>query len=525
MATPKSTVAYLPGEDPEILAANEAYQAAQAKLSESLDRRKSKFFDPVWLAAAEGFSKPTPFFSESLGNASKSIREAQQLQQKEDEDIASQKLGLAGQNIELLRLKQRDRAMSQYLGDEPAAPKPAGGLPSAGALPMGAGEPDQRLLGGKPMTSNTGAPVSGLTAVSKPPGMEGVEGIPIAPPNDKFMTGRDYLRLNRYDTSKSPADLMREAQEIDRKRYEAKDTGILDLASGLFYQFPSGKTEEVQIYGYPGTYKVDTGIAARLAKLAATGDAKGYKDLADRTVKGPMGADSAMKSQENLALEQERTKALEAQKTAQEVEDRKNFAQRFRDADETITTANMFREFASRPDAKKMFGILNNDKISSGIATLVRGGIGIPGFTAGTKDIEDIMRNAGLNDQQQAQYRTFLMLAAQQQLQQTKYMKGSVSDFEQRLMASAGINAQDTPDTIRIKADIMTRRAQFDRRVNKAFKSSKMTADQFLNSSQYDEMRDEYNKELAKISVGELQFAPKPSAAPSGKKRFEVVPQ
>jgi hypothetical protein len=520
MTAPKSTVAYLPGEDPEILAANQAYQDAQKKLAESLDQRKNKFFDPIWLAAAEGFSKPTPFFSESLGNVSKNVREAQALQQKEDEDIANQKLGLAGQNIELLRMKQRDKAMSQFLGDETVAPKPAGGLPSGGALPMGAGEPDQRLLGGKPMTSNTGAPVGGLAAVSKPPGMEGVEGIQMAPPNDKFMTGRDYLLLNRYDNSRSPAELMKDAQEIDRKRFEAKEGGVLDLKTGLFYQFPTGKTEEIQIYGQPGTFKVDAGTAARLAGFAATGNTEGYKKLADRIVKGPMGSESGMKSQEDIALEQEKRKALQAQEVAQEVEDRKNFAQRFRDADETITTANMFREFATRPDAKKMFGILNNDKISSGLATLVKSGIGIPG----TKDIEDIMRNAGLNEQQQAQYRTFLMLAAQQQLQQAKYMKGSVSDFEQRLMASAGINAQDTPDTIRIKADIMTRRAQFDRRVNKAFKASKMTADQFLNSSQYDDMRDEYNKELAKISVGELQFAPKPSSAPSGKKRFEVVP-
>ena len=534
MAAPKSTVAYLPGEDPEILAANEAYQAAQTKLSESLDRRKSKFFDPIWLAAAEGFSKPTPFFSESLGNASKSIREAQALQQKEDEDIASQKLGLAGQNIELLRLKQRDKAMSQYLGDEPAAPKPAGGLPSAGALPMGAGEPDQRLLGGKPMTSNTGAPVGGLAAVSKPPGMEGVEGIPIAPPNDKFMTGRDYLRLNRYDTSKSPADLMREAQEIDRKRYEAKDTGILDLASGLFYQFPSGKTEEVQIYGYPGTYKVDTGIAARLAKLAATGDAKGYKDLADRTVKGPMGADSAMKSQENLALEQERTKALEAQKTAQEVEDRKSITQGSRQADEIISTANTFRGFADRPNANKMFGILSNDKISSGIAILVRDGVGVPGFTAGTKAIEEVMRNANLNPKQQAEYRSFLMLVAQQQLNIARVLmkgQGQVSNTERELIGSAGITAQDTPQTIRIKADIMTRRAQFDKQVYREWKKSNMTMDEFYNSpkSPYADLRAKYDEELSSISLGDIKFAPKQSAAPaktapSGNSRFEVVP-
>jgi hypothetical protein len=365
--------------------------------------------------------------------------------------------------------------------------------------------------------------------------MEGIEGIPIAPPNDKFMTGRDYLRLNRYDTSKSPADLMREAQEIDRKRYEAKDTGILDLASGLFYQFPSGKTEEVQIYGYPGTYKVDTGIAARLAKLAATGDAKGYKDLADRTVKGPMGADSAMKSQENLALEQERTKALEAQKTAQEVEDRKSITQGSRQADDIISTSNTFRSFADRPNANKMFGILSNDKISSGIAILVRDGVGVPGFTAGTKGIEDVMRNANLNAKQQAEYRSFLMLVAQQQLNIARVLmkgQGQVSDNERRLIENASITAQDTPQTIRIKADIMTRRAQFDKQAYREWKKSNMTMDEFYNSpkSPYADLRAKYDEELSSISLGDIKFAPKQSAAPaktapSGNSRYEVVPQ
>jgi hypothetical protein len=39
----------------------------------------------------------------------------------------------------------------------------------------------------------------------------------------------------------------------------------------------------------------------------------------------------------------------------------------------------VFRRFAADPNAKSMFGILNNDKISSGVATLVRDGIGLPG--------------------------------------------------------------------------------------------------------------------------------------------------
>lgn len=201
-----------------------------------------------------------------------------------------------------------------------------------------------------------------------------------------------------------------------------------------------------------------------------------------------------------------------------EVESRKDFNQRKKDADETITTANVFRKFASDPNAKAMFGILNNDKISSGVATLVRDGIGLPGFTVGTKAIEDVMRNAGLNAADQAKYRTFLMYATQMQLQQSKYMKGAVSDFEQRLMANAGITGQDTPETIRMKADLLTRRAQFDRRVAKAFKDSKMTADEFLDSDKYNEMRDKYNEDLAELSSGSKVLAPaaKPAAPAAG---------
>jgi hypothetical protein len=110
------------------------------------------------------------------------------------------------------------------------------------------------------------------------------------------------------------------------------------------------------------------------------------------------------------------------------------------------------------------------------------------------------------------------MYATQMQLQQSKYMKGAVSDFEQRLMANAGITAQDTPEAIRMKADLITRRAQFDRRVAREFKASKMTADQFLDSDKYSAMRDKYNEDLADLSSGSKVLTatpPKPAAAPA----------
>jgi hypothetical protein len=380
-----------------------------------------------------------------------------------------------------------------------------------------------------------GSPQGALAAMesNKPPGFENVEGIQVMPPNPNFMTGRDYVRLNRMDKSKSAADLIKEGQEIEQKRYRDKEGGVQDLATGKFYQFPTGKTEEVQIYGYPGTYKVDARTAARLSLLASNND-PAYHDLADRVVKGPErrkpedqgktadgkpSVPTQIKSTQDIELEKEKQKKLQEAEVNQEIEDRKNFVQRSRDADESITTANIFRRFATDPKAKDMFGILNNDKVSSGIATLVRDGIGIPGFTVGTKAIEDVMRNADLPPVEQAKYRTFLMYATQMQLQQSKYMKGAVSDFEQRLMANAGITAQDTPETIRMKADLITRRAQFDRRVAREFKGSKMTADQFLDSDKYTAMRDKYNEDLADLASGSKVLTatpPKPATAPAG---------
>lgn len=557
------TASYLPGEDPDAVEANRRYQEALAKLTESLDTRKNRFFDPTMLAMAQGLLAPTQTggFGESLSNAAGKVGAAESAAAKEEQDIAQQRVSVAGQGLELQRLKARDAELGKYLnpqGSTPPAPQPTGPLagpqsapiagPQAGPLssgalpsavpaevpvssagPLSAGPSPAAPAPAAPARAQVvGSPQGALTAMesNKPPGYEGVEGIQVAPANPNFMTGRDYVRLNRFDKTKSPGDLIKEGQEIEQKRYRDKEGGVLDLATGKFYQYPTGKTEEIQLYGYPGTHKVDARTAAKLSMLAANDD-PAYHDLAKRVVEGPRkaaagegkpGEPTRLKSQQELELETEKNKKMQSAQVESEIESRKDFNQRKKDADETITTANVFRRFATDPNSKAMFGILNNDKISSGVATLVRDGIGLPGFTVGTKAIEDVMRNAGLNAADQAKYRTFLMYATQMQLQQSKYMKGAVSDFEQKLMANAGITGQDTPETIRMKADLMTRRAQLDRRVAKVFKDSKMTADEFLDSDKYNEMRDKYNEDLADLSSGSKvlqQTPPKPAAAPA----------
>ena len=108
------------------------------------------------------------------------------------------------------------------------------------------------------------------------------------------------------------------------------------------------------------------------------------------------------------------------------------------------------------------------------------------------------------------------MNIAQMRLQMSKYMKGSVSNFEQELMGQAVVTTDDTPQAIQMKADILTRRAQFDRMVSRKFDDSNMTAKEFLKSDDYQKMRNEYDQELRSIALGMQKFqsgAGKPSPA------------
>ena len=220
---------------------------------------------------------------------------------------------------------------------------------------------------------------------------------------------------------------------------------------------------------------------------------------------GTTGRPGLLSVQESESIKA-REKALQEADVQMEIEARKDFNQRFRDAGDSITMANMLRRFSEDPNASKMTGILNNDKISSGIARLVKDGVGARDYRIGIAAIEDVMRNAGLNPADQAKYRVFLMNTAQMRLQMSKYMKGSVSNYEQDLMGEAAVSSQDTPQTIRMKADLLARRAQFDRKAYRAFKASRMTAEEFLDSDQYQKMRDEYDKQLTGISVGALRY-------------------
>jgi len=236
------------------------------------------------------------------------------------------------------------------------------------------------------------------------------------------------------------------------------------------------------------------------------------------------------KREMELRLEEDRRKAeqqaaqkrgeirptkLEEQATDQEIKARQEIADNSKEANDTIAYANQFRKYAGLPNAKQMFGILNNQDLSSGLAKLITNTVQAGSVKIGMPEIEEVMRNANMNEKEQAQYRSFLQLATQLQLQRAKYMKGSVSNYEQGILGNAGITAQDTPESIRMKADIMAARAQFDRQVARRFKDSKQDAAAFLSSDEYiNVMIPEYHARLDRLIAGETRLESRPPSQP-----------
>ena len=592
-SSPKTT-GYIAGEDPATLEANRVYQDALARLSQSLDTRKNRFFDPVWLAAAQGFLAPTQTggFGESLGNVAKNVSAAQELDLKQEQEIAQQRVAAAGKGIELQRMRANDANIAKYISERQkgaiAGPQAAavagpgaGGLgatttePSAGALPAptadslfsggrlkpeelaifkagNAGLPTGRLrpeelaqFQAMPKADKLAVPEAPVAARGVGAGQPGVlpapapvkqslqgalpvasgfdddGGVQIFPANKNLMTSDQYVLQNRF-SGKSLADLLKEGAELERKNLEVKESGTTNLATGMFYPNKAAMVE-VPIYGEGyngGTYKVPESVALQLAVLQRQNNVAGYKALADRATGRTFGQSTGSKpaggSVEERQLAAKQAEALAAATTAMEIENRQNFATRGKDASEMLATANVIRSFTADPNFNKMTGILSNDKISSGIALLFRDGIGGKNFSIGIPAIEDIMRNAGLTKEQQATYRTFLMYTAQMQLNAEKAMKGSTTERERLILGNANISPQDTAEAVRRKTDLLTTKGQFDRQAARAFKASKMTADEFLDSPQYIGMYDKYFEDISQIATGLKSYQKPPAAAPAG---------
>lgn len=553
------SVQYLSGEDPEIAAANKRYQDAVARLSESLSNRKM-MFDPTLLAMAEGFLSPTRTgsFGESLGYAAKKLGAAQEAEQKRQMELKEREVAVAGQGVELQRMKARDAELERYLNRNPEGPvagpqagaiagPQAGPLSSAapaaepaaeGALPTGA----LSQAAPQPAGPNVAvAPKGALAALeaNKPPGFENVEGIQVMPPNPDFMTARDYVRLNRSNRSKSAADLIKEGQEINSKRYRDKEGGIQDLATGKFYQFPTGKTEEITIVGYPGTHSVDARVAARLSWLAMNDD-PAYHDLAKRVMEGPRKKSDSKdgttqpptlrKSKQDLAVEQK-----EAETRAGELA--KKAAEKEAAVEETETAARRVFGSATRVldylrQSPNYFGIFARPGVTAAVGNLIKEGIQTPGGTLNLAGFEDSVRKM-MPKATQEDIDNVAKAAAEMAEIELAYTRlylskqGAVTEGERKIVRAIPGTTSSSPEVLRTRMELLKTRSQFDIDTADAFRQwqEKNPGRSYLEferkSDLYKEIKKDFEAETERIfggikAVPTNQRQPKPAAPAAG---------
>lgn len=491
----ETSVGFLPGNDPETAQANMAYQEAFSRMEEALNARKNRFIDPEALALAAGFLAPTQTggFGESLGYAAKNLREAQAQEEKEERDIAQARLGLAGKGLEVERMRQRDREFGRLMG---------------------------------PLSTTQGQATTGPLS-EKPKGFETTQGIQVSPANPSFMSGRQYLGMARLDPSISPTTAIKEAQKLEQDRYQVREGGVQDLATGMFYPFPKGEQVTRQIFGYPGEYKVDARTAALLDMYAANGDPR-YYEVAKRAVEGPTAppkpgeekpaGEGRAKSVSEMEAEKAAATETAQQRAKAQEKERESTIAAGSDAASRLGIYSQLAKIAGGPNASALFGIFERPGIFEQIGKLIETGLGTPGFSVGVPAIRDIMTNAGLPQTliDQSQYALSLMANVQLQMSRLQQGQGAVSDFERALFAQAAIARTDNPQTILAKLDLLRARAEFDREVAGAVRKYKGNIDDFKSSTEYQDMQKRYEDKLGVI-VEKRLGGTVPERAPAGR--------
>jgi hypothetical protein len=267
---------------------------------------------------------------------------------------------------------------------------------------------------------------------------------------------------------------------MEAKRYRDKVGGVVDLATGLYYQFPTGATEEIQIYGYPGTHKVDKRTAARLSLLAARNDPK-YHELAKLTVEGPGKAGppkegepkSGLQSQQDLAVAQKRSETRAVEEEKKSIEKEATLESMDQSARQLFGNTSRVENYLKQ--SPNFFGIFARPGVIAAIGNLIKEGIQTPGGTLNLAGFEDSMRAAmpGVTQRDLDNVTKAAAELAEIELAYTRlYLakQGAVTEGERKIVRAIPGTTSSSPEVLRTRMELLKSRSQFDIDVTDAFR-------------------------------------------------------
>lgn len=492
---------------------------AQAALQEALESRQ-QLFDPVLLAMAQGFLAPTRSgsFGESIGNAAGAVAPVQAAEDKRAREIAQLRYELAAQEHGMTQQTRRQRSAEQQMrrltGEEPM-PAPAQVIPSAGGAATGAPSAPGAAPAGQPAAGGAApaAPSSAVTGGLRPIMESDILAMSQVDPElagtlEKLMKSqRDRIVITQGGL---PYDRVR--QQYVGGPIPSQDQKAYRTAFGQFYMLPWQHDMFIEA-SQRGRGKEwmerfqSTGIASSLNELPAAGArAPGAPGAAPGTTPRMKTVEEEKADEEaQKILAQERAKGM-AKRTEDTLNAGEGYAAR-------MATYNSLGKIASRPDATKIFGLLERPGVPEAILGLVRDTIKAPGTgsSISVPGLESALRNVGLPQELINQYQFALSQMANLQLQQSRITEGqgAVSDRERDLFATAAITSRDNPATINAKLDMYRARAELDRDIASELRKSGMTIDQFKTERKdwYDSRVDRYLSRVETI-VDKLGSAP-----------------
>ena len=459
---------------------DDAVERATDRVMQAYAARQNLGYDPTLMAFGQAMLASRGNFAEGLGAGLKSAQEAQQLNRQQDIEEAQAQLTIAQAQREQQNAQRAASAFRATIGG--GAPKPA----TAGSTSGGAGQ-----------SAASGQVPDGFATVNLDSALKYAVDFPLAKDNARLLMEAAKAGLDRYLISQNgtvfdkmsgkylPQDIPGQAQTeyntpLGRYKMTANEYSKLQAA-----QDKGLGNEWMEAYKYGSTKLVDDVVSGASTKPL-------------ELTKLPEGK----KPQRLSEAEQETQTELRKSATGQEAARRKDIVDKADEADNAIELAQQFRAFSDDPDAKFYQGILSNDKVMSGIIKLTQSGVGVPGFSIGIPEIETVVKNLNLTSPEaQAKAQVYAMLLAQMQLSKTKFMKGSVSNYEQGLMGRAGVSPDDTPDSVRAKADMLERRAIFDKDVARLYKKIGGDISDFKENDDYKTLKKEYLQQLKGLAL------------------------
>jgi hypothetical protein len=527
------------------------------RLRAGLDNRKNQLFDPVTMAAASGFLKPTRTgsFGESVGYAGEGASLAADKEMQRQKENQKLEVELLGQEMEMKKQLAGDAIMKSILPGG-AMGKPAVGMPAVGGAPINANA-SAPAIGTPPVPSQGVQVASNVTGLPLTPSQRILQaaqsGMPITDEllwaakriGDKNLISiLDSMKKNQIEEAKLGIEA--EKTDIQRQQFglQTRDVYVGDLRETIkmdakdYEAYKNARAEYQRTGDYQALFKFYDNQGYLRPESRPTTAPTGTPPPGPAGVPAAGGVPQPLvkpvftppKSPEQIEVEkqEEITRRAEQRKADQAQVDRLQLS---RDtAQERTIAADSIYGLAESKDTGRVFEFFTKPTIRNIIATAIEGkqGVRTPLGTLEIQNIKKAMQLAGATGAELSAAQMILRNSTMLNLQDTISLmpkQGAITEGERVLIANLNPNVwEDTRDSAMAKSQLVKARAEYDQDISKIYSDWKKKnptglMDDFKQSSELSQRYDQYGqvtKQIANKYFPNIKPAPSTRVQPSG---------